>query len=987
MSPIAAIKGTAAFLNGGGALGASMRKKDWSATPLGAPGSWSPSVKIAVNLCLTSQYPILLWIGPQLRILYNDAYAPLLGATKHPRVLGEPGRVAWGEIWPTIGPLLKEAVEGGSAWREDQQFFIDRQLPQEEAYITFSYSPIFSPDGKRVEGIFCPATETTERVLGERRLSTLRALGVRSTEERTVEAACVAMAAVLDDNPLDFPFAAIYVTDEDGAAARRVAVARLSDDLPAFPPTLAIAPRQERRHWPLAAAARTRTPVKVTDLPGTVGELRSPLWPDLVQTGFVLPLGAPSLPTPLGFLIVGASPRRVIDDDYCIFFDLVAEHIATAIADARASEDEHLALARLRGEASERIRRSEARLQAAVELLGLSTYTWDPVTQALNWDDGLRRMWGLSKDAPVDMEAFYAGVHPEDRARVEAAIAASVDPSGEGVYHISYRVIGIEDGIERWVSTHGRTVFDEARRPVNFVGAAYDITEHKQTEARILTLQTALTNELAASSRLHDLSVRLTAPTSLSALLDEALSAVMELQRADFGIVQLFNNENATLSIVAHRGVGEDFLEHFRTVDASDASAGGSALKSGERILIENVDEDQRYAEHRPIARATGYRATQSTPMFDRARGRPVGMLSTLFRQPYRPSERELRLTDLYAQQAADVISAKLAEQRLRGSEARFQVFAKYSADVLWMMDAEAMRLEFLSSAFERVWGGPPSETLTDMALWTETIHRDDRAGALDALDRIRRGEVVVQEYRILRPDGAVRWIRNTGFPIPDEEGRVLRIGGISQDITKHESSTVYFIDGRAEPRRALAVALREAGYAVREFASARAFLEVAAALQPGCVLVDLRSTEDGLTIPKVLQSRQIALPIVVLGKNEGEIAAAVQAMKAGAVDYLDSPVAFAALLEAVASALAEVREAMEADRSLDFARARISGMSMREHEVLEGLVAGETNKLIGRRLGISPRTVEVHRAHLMERLDVRSLPELVLLAAAAARR
>jgi hypothetical protein len=158
-----------------------MRTKDWSATPLGAPESWSPSVKIAVNLCLTSQYPILLWIGPQLRILYNDAYAPLLGVTKHPRVLGEPGRVAWGEIWPTIGPLLDEAVGGGSAWREDQQFFIDRLLPQEEAYITFSYSPLLSPDGKRVEGIFCPATETTQRVLGERRLSTLRALGVCST--------------------------------------------------------------------------------------------------------------------------------------------------------------------------------------------------------------------------------------------------------------------------------------------------------------------------------------------------------------------------------------------------------------------------------------------------------------------------------------------------------------------------------------------------------------------------------------------------------------------------------------------------------------------------------------------------------------------------------------------------------------------------------------------------------------------------------------
>ncbi|HEY2593731.1 MAG TPA: PAS domain-containing protein, partial [Chloroflexota bacterium] len=647
----------------------------------------------------------------------------------------------------------------------------------------------------------------------------------------------------------------------------------------------------------------------------------------------------------------------------------------------------HLKLARLRRDASERVRRSEAQLQAAIELLGLSTYTWDPVTQALSWDDGLRRMWGLSKDAPLDMETFYAGVHPEDRARVEAAIAASVEPGGAGVYHISYRVIGIEDGIERWVSTHGRTVFDEARRPVNFIGAAYEITERKLAEARILTLQTGLTNELAASSRLHDLTVRLTAPTSLSTLLNEVLSAVMELQGADFGVVQLFDDENATLSIVAHRGVGKEFLEHFRTVDASDTSACGRSLKAGECVLVENVDKDQRYAEHRQIARATGYRAVQSTPMYDRARGRPVGMLSTLFRRAHRASARELRLTDLYALQATDVISAKLAEQRLRESEARFQLFGKYSADVLWMMDAEAMRLEFLSSAFERVWGGPPSETLDDMALWTQTIHRDDRAGALDALDRIRRGEVVVQEYRILRPDGAVRWIRNTGFPIPDEEGRVLRIGGVAQDITKREISTVYFIDGCAESRRALAVGLREAGYAVREFGSARAFLDVAAALQPGCVLVDLRSTEDGLSIPKVLQSRRIALPIVVLGENEGEAAAAVQAMKAGAVDYLDTPIASKALLEAVASALADVREAIETDRDVDFARSRIAGMSEREREVLDGLLAGGTNKLIGRRLGISPRTVEVHRAHLMERLDVRSLPELVLLAAAAARR
>jgi FixJ family two-component response regulator len=125
-------------------------------------------------------------------------------------------------------------------------------------------------------------------------------------------------------------------------------------------------------------------------------------------------------------------------------------------------------------------------------------------------------------------------------------------------------------------------------------------------------------------------------------------------------------------------------------------------------------------------------------------------------------------------------------------------------------------------------------------------------------------------------------------------------------------------------------------------------------------------------------------LPAIVLGKASGDVTQVVQVMKAGAIDWLEMVEEGDELLIAVASALAEVRRGTEHQRDTDFARARIAGMSDRERQVLEHLLAGGTNKEIARQLGISPRTVELHRASVMERLGVKTLPEAVLMAAAA---
>ena len=107
--------GNAAWLAGGGEMGARMRAKDWSASPLGHPETWPESIKTAVSICLNSRFPIALWLGPELRLVYNDTYIPFLGETKHPAMLGAPGREAWGEIWAAIE---SDACRGGG-WKSD----------------------------------------------------------------------------------------------------------------------------------------------------------------------------------------------------------------------------------------------------------------------------------------------------------------------------------------------------------------------------------------------------------------------------------------------------------------------------------------------------------------------------------------------------------------------------------------------------------------------------------------------------------------------------------------------------------------------------------------------------------------------------------------------------------------------------------------------------------------------------------------------------
>jgi FixJ family two-component response regulator len=198
------------------------------------------------------------------------------------------------------------------------------------------------------------------------------------------------------------------------------------------------------------------------------------------------------------------------------------------------------------------------------------------------------------------------------------------------------------------------------------------------------------------------------------------------------------------------------------------------------------------------------------------------------------------------------------------------------------------------------------------------------------------------------------------------------------------DGTRVYLIGGARDQRRSCARLLGEAGYDVTGFSSARAFIEVAPALASGCVL-DVRPLEDGeQPSPGVLSAQRPDLPVIVVSDSQGNVELAVRSIKSGAADFLEASCSDARLLEAIASVAETAAAAEGRSREASLAAVRLAEITQREREVLERLLVGGTNKTIAKELGISPRTVEIHRAHVMERLGAHSLPEAVRLALAA---
>src|SRR5260370_215269 len=212
---------------------------------------------------------------------------------------------------------------------------VERNNYREEAYFTYSYSPIKHSDGS-IGGVFSAITETTERVLGERRLRILRELAAQTAESKSVQAACEAFARVLGaDNP-DLPFAILYLLDEDGTFASLLAKTGIDDAFASAALRL-----DHDDPWGVARVIREGDVILMNDLALHFATLPGGVWPEPTTSAIVLPIAKPGQKGgTAGVLVAGINPRRALDDAYRGFFDLVAGHLATAVSNARAYEEE-----------------------------------------------------------------------------------------------------------------------------------------------------------------------------------------------------------------------------------------------------------------------------------------------------------------------------------------------------------------------------------------------------------------------------------------------------------------------------------------------------------------------------------------------------------------------------------------------------------------------------------------------------------------------
>ena len=326
-----------AFLTAGGEMAALISAKDWAATALGAQITWPQSLQTVLRILVTSRYAMWLGWGPQLTFFYNDAYAAMTLGAKHPWALGRPASEVWAEIWNDIGPRAETVIRTGEAtWDEGLLLFLERNGYPEETYHTFSYSPL--PDDRGdVGGMLCVVTEDTDRVIGERRLGTLRELASLLAAVRTEPDVLAAIERGLATNARDIPFAIVWLFDAEGQRARLASTTGITREHRMAVPEIDIA--DVAPDHPVARILGGLSHATIDDL-GRYGALPSGGWDQPPYQAIAVPIVQQGESRPAGMLLVGLNPFRPLAESYIGFVDLVASQIASGLASARAYEAE-----------------------------------------------------------------------------------------------------------------------------------------------------------------------------------------------------------------------------------------------------------------------------------------------------------------------------------------------------------------------------------------------------------------------------------------------------------------------------------------------------------------------------------------------------------------------------------------------------------------------------------------------------------------------
>ncbi|RHW16337.1 PAS domain S-box protein [Sphingomonas gilva] len=419
-----------AFLSGGGDMGERIRGFDWSAHPFGPPATWPAALRTALSICLHSSFPTAIYWGPELRLLYNDAWAPI-PADRHPWALGRQGMEVWADIWDVVGPQFDAVLrtgEGFSAY--DQMLAMERNGVPRETYWNYSFTPIVDDDGA-VLGVLNQGHETTAKVLTAR------------------------------DN--------------------RAEVERMREMVEQAPAAIALLTGQ--RHVITVANPAYRTLVGGREV---LGKTVADALPEVVEQGFIDLLdavrgtGVAHRATGASVWLDGADGARNehrLDFVYQPVKDAAGNVIAIFVEATDVTD-------RFAAEAA--LRESEERLHHALGASNsVGVWDWDVKADRVHADERFARHYGVDPEraaAGQPIRAFMRNFHPDDIARVSGEINAAL-ASGD-LYSSDYR-LRRPDGSWMWVNAQGRAVHDADGRAERFLGVSFDITDRKLAEEEL----------------------------------------------------------------------------------------------------------------------------------------------------------------------------------------------------------------------------------------------------------------------------------------------------------------------------------------------------------------------------------------------------------------------------------------------------------------------------------------------------------------------
>ncbi len=443
-------------------------------------------------------------------------------------------------------------------------------------------------------------------------------------------------------------------------------------------------------------------------------------------------------------------------------------------------------------------------LEQILELLPAGVYVCGAAGRITFCNRRAVQLWGRTPELDSDREKFCGGhrvyLPNGTPVRPDQSPTAAALHDGRPLRNVEAE-FERPDGSRFTASLSIDPIFDANGRVQGTVTIFQDISRQKRGETELRQARDELAVQLDDMRRLHELGGCLAGRHELRELLRDVLDSALAVHGADMGLLSLADPVRNGLRVGASCGFDAAFLQQIEFVPAGQGACGQS-YAGQRRVIVEDTETDPSFAASRAAAARAGYRAVHTTPLL-RREGGVLGTLSVHFRRPRRPADRELRLMDLYARQAADLIEAgqlreqtrrELAERRqteeaLRESEERLRHSLAAARMGSWRIDL-ATGLRTRDANLNCILGHPPAETALPLADDLQSIHPQDRPAIEAAWQNAVTGLGLYDvEFRIVRPDGTVRWLREQGRALPGEGGAPAWLTGVSLDITEQKQA------------------------------------------------------------------------------------------------------------------------------------------------------------------------------------------------------